>query len=79
MKIKTKSLKKITSVVITQDIVEAIIEEWERYKSHPGTAFSTVIEEDGDVTEFVLEEDQWDYETKIKRINVWQYSFRRID
>lgn len=59
MKIKTKSIKKITSVVLTKEIAEEIAKEWLRYSENPNSVFSVVVEEDdGNVSEFVLLEDQ---------------------
>ena len=59
MKIKTKSIKKITSVVLTKEIAEEISKEWLRYSENPNSVFSVVVEEDdGNVSEFVLLEDQ---------------------
>lgn len=58
MKIKTKSLKRITSIVLTREAIESIVAEWERYCNTTNTRFDVVINEDGDVTEFVLDEDE---------------------
>ena len=58
MKIKTKSLKRITSVTLTREIAEEIAKEWKRYCETPNTVFDVLVDEDGDVTEFVLDEDQ---------------------
>ena len=58
MKIKTKSLKKITSIVLTREAVECVVDEWKRYCDNPNSVFDVCIDEDGDVTEFVLDEDQ---------------------
>ena len=59
MKIKTKSIKKITSVVLTKEIAEEITKEWLRYSENPNSVFSVVVDEgDGNISEFVLLEDQ---------------------
>lgn len=58
MKIKTKSIKKVTSIALNQAVVETLVEEWNRYIQNPNSVFSAVFEEDGNVVEFVLEEDQ---------------------
>ena len=58
MKIKTKSIKKVTSIALNQAVVETLVEEWNRYIQNPNSVFLAVFEEDGNVIEFVLEEDQ---------------------